>query len=138
MPFHSTKPKRLARSVKEIRRRQLGDEYQSIFDRCFYMVLSGLLFGVLGLLLDGVISVVCAIFSLSNGDMIWLFTPLLIIFGAITGLYFGKRSGAMAMEMFFIRPKRQDDDTITPEIFRGVGIAILIFAFILLFMMLRQ
>lgn len=78
-----SKTRRPARSIKEIRQRQLGKSYQSPFDRILYAILNGVMYGVGGLLIDLTIVVIRSIAGIGNGDVFWLFTPFMLVVGAI-------------------------------------------------------
>src|SRR5699024_2583167 len=81
----SNRPRHPARSIREIRRRQLGKSYQSPFDRLLYALLNALLYGFGGLLIDLAIVVIRSIAGIGNGEIFWLFTPFMLDLGALTG-----------------------------------------------------
>lgn len=135
------KSRRPARSIKEIRQRQLGEAYQSPFERIVYAFLTGLLYGFGGLLIDISIVVIRSIAGFGNGDIFWLFTPFLLILGMLIGLIVGKHAGAESVNALYVdetnkRNAYLDDYSIRHDFFRGLIIGIVIFALIWLVMML--
>lgn len=136
-----SKTRRPARSIKEIRQRQLGKSYQSPFDRILYALLNGLMYGVGGLLIDLAIVVIRSIAGIGNGDVFWLFTPFMLVVGAIMGFIVGKNAGAESVNALNINETANhnaylNDYSIRHDIFRGLIIGIIIFAIIWLVMML--
>ncbi len=135
------KPRRRARTIKEIRRRQLGDSYQSFTARLVYAFLNALLYGFGGLLIDLAVVVIRSILGIGSGDIFWLFTPTLVVLGAIIGFVIGKSSGADSVnalnsyETAHSTPY-SDDNLVRHDVFRGVIYGIVIFAIIWLIMML--
>lgn len=131
-----------ARSIKEIRRRQLGDTYQSPLDRIVYALLNGLLYGFVGLLIDFAIVVIRSLLGVGSGEVFWLFTPFLLLLGIIIGFIAGKNAGADSMDALPIANSSHlnhiDDASISHDIFRGLGIGIFIFAIIWLVMMVMM
>ena len=130
-----------ARSIKEIRQRQLGKSYQSPFDRILYALLNGVMYGVGGLLIDLAIVVIRSIAGIGNGDVFWLFTPFMLVVGAIMGFIVGKNAGAESVNALNINETANhnaylNDYSIRHDIFRGLIIGIIIFAIIWLVMML--
>ena len=136
----SNRPRRPARSIREIRRRQLGKSYQSPFDRLLYALLNALLYGFGGLLIDLAIVVIRSIASIGNGEIFWLFTPFMLVLGALTGFIVGKSAGAESVNALNIDDTGNNhylnDHSIRHDIFRGLIIGIIIFAVIWLIMML--
>ncbi|MGP5312018.1 hypothetical protein [Psychrobacter faecalis] len=136
----SNRPRRPARSIREIRRRQLGKSYQSPFDRLLYALLNALLYGFGGLLIDLAIVVIRSIAGIGNGEIFWLFTPFMLILGALTGFIVGKSAGAESVNALNIDDTGNNhylnDHSIRHDIFRGLIIGIIIFAVIWLIMML--
>lgn len=136
----SNRPRRPARSIREIRRRQLGKSYQSPFDRLLYALLNALLYGFGGLLIDLAIVVIRSIAGIGNGEIFWLFTPFMLILGALTGFIVGKTAGAESVNALSIDDTGNNhylsDHSIRHDIFRGLIIGIIIFAIIWLVMML--
>lgn len=136
----SNRPRRPARSIREIRRRQLGKSYQSPFDRLLYALLNALLYGFGGLLIDLAIVVIRSIAGMGNGEIFWLFTPFMLVLGALTGLIVGKSAGAESVNALNIDDTSNNyylnDHSIRHDIFRGLIIGIIIFAVIWLIMML--
>lgn len=135
------KPHRPARSIKEIKQRQLGDAYQSPLDRILYALLNGLMYGFGGLLIDLAIVVIRSVAGLGNGDIFWLFTPIMAILGVLLGLIVGKNAGAESVNALNIDQTNspnayRNDYSIRHDIFRGLIIGIIIFAIIWLVMML--
>ena len=131
---------RPARSIKEIRQRQLGDAYQSPWDRLVHALLNGLMYGFGGLLIDVVIVVVRSIADIGNGEVFWLFTPFMLVLGVIIGLVVGKNAGAESVNALHIDETANhnpylDDTSISHDIFRGLIVGISIFAVIWLAMM---
>ena len=136
-----SKTRRPARSIKEIRQRQLGKSYQSPFDRILYALLNGVMYGVGGLLIDLAIVVIRSIAGIGNGDVFWLFTPFMLVVGAIMGFIVGKNAGAESVNALNINETANhnaylNDYSIRHDIFRGLIIGITIFAIIWLVMML--
>ena len=136
-----SKTRRPARSIKEIRQRQLGESYQSPFDRILYALLNGVMYGVGGLLIDLAIVVIRSIAGIGNGDVFWLFTPFMLVVGAIMGFIVGKNAGAESINALNINETANhnaylNDYSIRHDIFRGLIIGIIIFAIIWLVMML--
>ena len=136
-----SKTRRPARSIKEIRQRQLGKSYQSPFDRILYALLNGVMYGVGGLLIDLAIVVIRSIAGIGNGDVFWLFTPFMLVVGAIMGFIVGKNAGAESVNALNINETANhnaylNDYSIRHDIFRGLIIGIIIFAIIWLVMML--
>ncbi|WP_201586385.1 hypothetical protein [Psychrobacter sp. HII-4] len=134
------RPRRPARSIKEIRRRQRGEDYQSPMALIFYALLTALLYGAGGLFIDLAIVVIRSLFNLGTGDIFWLFTPILLVLGAIIGFFVGKNAGAESVNALH-NPQASnnaylDDYSIRHDIFRGLMIGIAIFAVIWLVMML--
>ena len=136
----STRPRRPARSIREIRRRQLGKSYQSPFDRLLYALLNALLYGFGGLLIDLAIVVIRSIAGMGNGEIFWLFTPFMLVLGALMGFIVGKSAGAESVNALNIDDTGNNhylsDHSIRHDIFRGLIIGIIIFAIIWLIMML--
>lgn len=135
------KTRRPARSIKEIRQRQLGKSYQSPLDRILYAFLNGLMYGAGGLLIDLAIVVIRSIAGIGNGDVFWLFTPFMLVVGAIMGFIVGKNAGAESVNALNINETTNhnpylNDYSIRHDIFRGLIIGIIIFAIIWLVMML--
>ena len=131
---------RPARSIREIRRRQLGKSYQSPLARLLYALLNGLIYGVGGLLIDLAIVVIRSIAGIGNGEIFWLFTPFMFILGALMGFIVGKSAGAESVNALNINETGNNnylnDYSIRHDIFRGLIIGIIIFAVIWLVMML--
>ncbi len=136
----SNRPRRPARSIREIRRRQLGKSYQSPFDRLLYALLNALLYGFGGLLIDLAIVVIRSLAGMGNGEIFWLFTPFMLILGALMGFIVGKSAGAESVNALNIDDTGNNhylsDHSIRHDIFRGLIIGIIIFAIIWLIMML--
>lgn len=134
------RPRRSARSIREIRQRQLGKSYQSPLDRLLYALLNGLMYGVGGLLIDLAIVVIRSIAGMGNGEIFWLFTPFMLILGALMGFIVGKSAGAESVNALNIDETNDNaylsDYSIRHDIFRGLIIGIIIFAVIWLIMML--
>ena len=135
------KTRRPARSIKEIRQRQLGKSYQSPLDRILYAFLNGLMYGAGGLLIDLAIVVIRSIAGIGNSDVFWLFTPFMLVVGAIMGFIVGKNAGAESVNALNINETTNhnayiNDYSIRHNIFRGLIIGIIIFAIIWLVMML--
>ena len=132
---------RPARSIREIRRRQLGKSYQSPLARLLYALLNGLMYGVGGLLIDLAIVVIRSIAGIGNGEIFWLFTPFMFILGALMGFIVGKSAGAESVNALHSNEAGNSnaylsDYSIRHDIFRGLIIGIIIFAVIWLVMML--
>lgn len=136
----SNRPRRPARSIREIRRRQLGKSHPSPFDRLLYALLNALLYGVGGLLIDLAIVVIRSIAGMGNGEIFWLFTPFMLILGALTGFIVGKSAGAESVNALNIddtgNNRYLSDHSVRHDVFRGLVIGIIIFAIIWLIMML--
>jgi len=134
------RPRRPARSIKEIRRRQRGEDYQSPMARLLYALLTALLYGAGGLFIDLAIVVIRSLFNLGTGDIFWLFTPILLVLGAIIGFFVGKNAGAESVNALHNQQAGNNaylnDYSIRHDIFRGLMIGIAIFAVIWLVMML--
>ena len=132
---------RPARSIKEIRQRQLGDAYQSPLDRTIYALLNGLMYGFGGLLIDLVVAVVRSIADIGNGGIFWLFAPFMLVLGVLIGFIVGKDAGAESVNALHINETANHnaylkDASIRHDIFRGLIVGIAIFAIIWLIMML--
>ena len=128
---------RPARSIKEIRQRQLGDAYQSPWDRLIHALLNGLMYGFGGLLIDVVIVVVRSIADIGNFGF---FTPFMLVLGVIIGLVVGKNAGAESVNALHIDETANhnpylDDTSISHDIFAVLIVGIAIFAVIWLAMM---
>lgn len=136
----SNRPRRPTRSIREIRRRQLGKSHQSPFDRLLYALLNALLYGVGGLLIDLAIIVIRSIAGMGNGEIFWLFTPFMLILGALMGFIVGKSAGAESVNALNIddtgNNRYLSDHSVRHDVFRGLVIGIIIFAIIWLIMML--
>lgn len=135
------KPRRPARSIREIRQRQLGNRYQSPLDRVLYALLNGVMYGFGGLLIDLAIVVIRSIVGIGNGDIFWLFTPFMLLLGALMGFIVGKSAGAESINALNIDETANNNDylnhySVRHDIFRGLIIGIIIFAIIWLVMML--
>ncbi|MGP5406519.1 hypothetical protein ACTXLW_02785 [Psychrobacter celer] len=134
------RPRRPARSIKEIRQRQQGEDYQSPMARILYALLTALLYGAGGLFIDLAIVVIRSLFNLGTGDIFWLFTPILLVLGAIIGFFVGKNAGAESVNALHNQQAGNNaylnDYSIRHDIFRGLMIGIAIFAAIWLVMML--
>ncbi|WP_040642059.1 hypothetical protein [Psychrobacter aquaticus] len=135
------RPRRPARSTREIRQRKSGNSDQSFLDRLMYALLNGLMYGVGGLLIDLAIVVIRSIFGHGNGDVFWLFTPFMLILGALMGFIVGKSAGAESVNALNINETSNQsaylsDYSVRHDIFRGLVIGIVIFAIIWLVMML--
>lgn len=137
----ANRPRRPARSIKEIRQRRLGDDYQSPLDRVIYALLNGLMLGFGGLLIDIAIVVIRSMLGSGNGEIFWLFTPFMLVLGALMGFIVGKSAGAESINALSTDETGQqnaylNDYSIRHDIFRGLVIGIVIFAIIWLVMML--
>lgn len=135
------KPRRPARSIREIRQRQLGNRYQSPLDRMLYALLNGVMYGFGGLLIDLAIVVIRSIVGIGNGEIFWLFTPFMLLLGALMGFIVGKSAGAESINALNIDETANNNDylnnySVRHDIFRGLIIGIIIFAIIWLVMML--
>ena len=77
---------------------------------------------------------------MGNGEIFWLFTPFMLILGALTGFIVGKSAGAESVNALNIDDTGNNhylsDHSIRHDIFRGLIIGIIIFAVIWLIMML--
>lgn len=143
-PSHNSRPpnrpRRPARSIREIRQRQLDNSNQSFSDRLLYALLNGLMYGAGGLLIDLAIVVIRSIFGLGNGEIFWLFTPFMLVIGAVMGFIVGKSAGAESVNALNIDETGNnaylDDYSTRHSVFRGLMIGIIIFAIIWLIMML--
>ena len=136
----SNRPRRPARSIREIRRRQLGKSYQSPLERLLYALLNGLMYGFGGLLIDLAIVIIRSIAGMGNGEIFWLFTPFMLILGALMGFIVGKSAGAESVNALNIddtgNNRYLSDHSVRHDVFRGLVIGIIIFAIIWLIMML--
>ncbi|MGP5209422.1 hypothetical protein ACTXJ5_01385 [Psychrobacter alimentarius] len=137
----SKKPRRPARSIREIRQRQSGTSHQSLSERLTHALLNSLMYGFGGLLIDLGIVVIRSVFGIGNGQIFWLFTPFMLILGAIMGFIVGKSAGAESVNALSIDETTNDnaylnDYSVRHDIFRGLIIGIIIFAIIWLVMML--
>ena len=108
--------------------------------RILYALLTSLLYGAGGLFIDLAIVVIRSLFNLGTGDIFWLFTPILLVLGAIIGFFVGKNAGAESVNALH-NPQASNnaylnDYSIRHDIFRGLMIGIAIFAIIWLVMML--
>ena len=132
------KPRRPARSIKEIRRRQRGEDYQSVTERLVYALLNGLLYGFGGLIIDLAVVIIRSVLDIGSGDIFWLFTPALCLLGIIIGFVVGKSSGADSVSSLYTSDTAPyiDDYSIRHDVFRGVIFGIIIFAVIWLVMMI--
>ena len=135
------RPRRPARSIREIRQRQLGKSYQSPIDRLLYALLNSLIYGIGGLLIDLAIVVIRSIAGIGNGEIFWLFTPFMLILGALMGFIVGKNAGAESINALNGDDTSNDnaylnDYSIRHDVFRGLIVGIIIFAIIWLVMML--
>ncbi|HCN16941.1 hypothetical protein ACQKEI_09330 [Psychrobacter namhaensis] len=135
------KPRRPARSIREIRQRQLGNRYQSPLDRMLYALLNGVMYGFGGLLIDLAIVVIRSIVGIGNGEIFWLFTPFMLLLGALMGFSVGKSAGAESINALNIDETANNNNylnnySVRHDIFRGLIIGIIIFAIIWLVMML--
>jgi len=135
------KPRRPARSIREIRQRQLGNRYQSPLDRMLYALLNGVMYGFGGLLIDLAIVVIRSIVGIGNGEIFWLFTPFMLLLGALMGFIVGKSAGAESINALNIDETANNNNylnnySVRHDIFRGLIIGIIIFAIIWLVMML--
>lgn len=135
------RPRRHARSIREIRQRQLGNHYKSPLDRMVYALLNGLMYGFGGLFIDLAIVVIRSIFGSGNGEIFWLFTPFMLVLGALMGFIVGKSAGAESIKALNIDETGHqnaylNDYSVRHDIFRGLVIGIVIFAIIWLAMML--
>ena len=139
-PGPSNRPRRPARSIREIRQRQLGNSHQSFLDRLLYALLNGLMYGAGGLLIDLAIVVIRSLFGLGNGEIFWLFTPFMLLLGALMGFIVGKSAGAESVNALNMDETGNnaylDDYSTRHSVFRGLMIGIIIFAIIWLIMML--
>lgn len=137
----SNRPRRPARSIKEIRQRQSGTSHQSLSERLTHALLNGLMYGFGGLLIDLAIVVIRSVLGMGNGEIFWLFTPFMLILGAIMGLIVGKSAGAESVNALHIDESNSNnaylnDYSVRHDVFRGLVIGIIIFAIIWLVMML--
>lgn len=132
------KPRRPARSIKEIRRRQRGEDYQSVTERLVYALLNGLLYGFGGLIIDLAVVIIRSVLGIGSGNIFWLFTPALCLLGIIIGFVVGKSSGADSVGALYTSDTAPyiDDYSIRHDVFRGVIFGIIIFAVIWLVMMI--
>lgn len=140
-PKPPRKLRRPARSIREIRRRELGDAYQSPLSRLLYALLNGLLYGFGGLLIDLAVVVIRSVLGIGSGDIFWLFTPILFIIGAIMGFIIGKNAGASSVDALTIddngnRLGNNRHISMRHDIVRGLIVGIAIFAVIWLIMMI--
>ena len=137
----SKRPRRPARSIREIRQRQSGTSHQSLSERLTPALLNSLMYGFGGLLIDLGIVVIRSVFGIGNGQILWLFTPFMLILGAIMGFIVGKSAGAESVNALSIDETTSNnaylnDYSVRHDIFRGLIIGIIIFAIIWLVMML--
>lgn len=135
------RPRRPARSIREIRRRQLGKSYQSPLERLLYALLNGLMYGFGGLLIDLAIVVIRSLAGMGNGEIFWLFTPFMLVLGALIGFIVVKSAGAESVNALHNDETGNNnaylnDYSIRHDVFRGIIIGIIIFAVIWLIMML--
>ena len=128
------------RSVREIRQRRSGNRYQSPLNRIVYALLSSLMYGFIGLVIDLAIVIIRSLANVGNGEVFWLFAPFMLVLGAIIGFITGKNAGANSMEALPIKQgnhlAHNDDYSVRHDVFRGLGIGIVIFPIIWLIMML--
>lgn len=134
------RPRRPARSIREIRQRQLGDAYQSPLDRLFYAMLNGLLYAIGGVLIDFTTVIVRSLLNAGNGEVFWLFTPFMLVLGTVIGFVVGKNAGAISMDALPASNDNHltyiDDHSVSHDVFRGLGIGIIVFAILWLVMLL--
>lgn len=140
-PSVFAKPRRPARSIKEIRRRRMGEEYQSFSERLVYALLNGALYGFGGLVIDLAIVVIRSVLGIGSGDIFWLFTPALCLLGIIIGFVVGKSSGADSVSALNLSDSAHskpysNDYSVRHDVFRGMVFGVVIFAIIWLVMML--
>lgn len=135
------RPRRPARSIRAIRQRQSDNSDQSLSERLIHALLNGLMYGFGGLLIDLAIVVIRSMFGIGNGEIFWLFTPFMLILGALLGLIVGKSAGAESVNALNIDETTNNnaylnDYSVRHDVFRGLIIGIIIFAIIWLVMML--
>ena len=100
------------------------------------------MYGFGGLLIDLGIVVTRSVFGIGNGQILWLFTPFMLILGAIMGFIVGKSAGAESVNALSIDETTNNNAYLNDysvswhDIFRGLIIGIIIFAIIWLVMML--
>lgn len=140
-PSLFAQPRRPARSIKEIRRRRMGDEYQSFSERLVYALLNGALYGFGGLVIDLAVVVIRSVLGMGSGDIFWLFTPALCLLGIVIGFIVGKSSGADSVSALSLSDSAHnkpyiDDYSVRHDVFRGIIFGIVIFAAIWLVMMI--
>lgn len=128
--------RRPARSIREIRRRRQGENYQSLSDRLFYGFLNALMLGFIGMLIDLGVTLIRSLLDMGDGSVLWLFAPILLVIGFLIGLFAGKKAGEDSMEMASITDDGfYESSTISSDVFRGLGFGILLFAIIWIIMM---
>lgn len=136
------RPRLPARSPKDIRRRRHYDAMINdktripVFERLLYAVITGVLFCLMGIVLDLLITLIRSLFNNGDGSVFWLFAPLLLVLGALIGGFSGGLAGANSMDMIGAQPNlKLDEVSIKYDIFRGIGIGILLFGLIWLLLL---
>ena len=136
------RPRRPAKSPKEIRRRRHYDALNKdknripAIERLFYAFITGLLFSLAGVILDLFITLIRSMLNSGDGSVFWLFAPLLLVLGALIGGFSGRLAGADSMDMIGAKPNNHlDEVSIKYDIMRGIGIGILLFGVIWLLLL---
>lgn len=135
-PIKRSKSERLhaRKAVIHQRRQRFLNQYKRqsavavIGQRLFFGFIAGLIGMLIGGFFDGLITLMRSLMNIGDGQLLWLFSPLLAILGLILGLVFASRSGEVFVNMFnlFSRQRVQGDIGIASDIMRGIGLATVI------------
>lgn len=113
------------------------DASVSIFDRLLYALMTGLGLGFVGLLIDLLVTILRSIMGMGNGNMIWLFTPVMALMGMVFGFISGREAGSDGMQLInFSGKEASNNASLSGEFYRGVGVAIFIASLAWIAMML--
>lgn len=137
------RPRRPAKTPEQIRRRRKFDAIYAeksripLHERILYAFITSLLFGLAGVLIDLLITLARSIIGSGDGSVFWLFTPLLLVIGALIGAFSSSHAGADGMTMVGASlDPHLDEISIKYEILRGLGIGIFLFALIWLLLLI--
>lgn len=103
----------------------LEEKPPTIGKRVLNMLLVGLIYGLIGVLIDWVINLVKVTGSTHSSGMLWFFSYVLLILGLVLGWFFGNRALNAIFGLFTSNANRFDDsDVFSAGILRAIGIGL--------------
>lgn len=105
-------------------------EPTSFFRRLMNGLLVGLVYAVIGTIIDWVVNLAKTFSGNNSAEMVWLFMPILGLMGMVFGVLFGTRALDVIFGIFRTTPTENnpsnDDDSFSSGLFKAVGIGLLI------------